>query len=491
MKTSKFYEIMAKSGRMHAAIIVKAMAAHVIKEIPYPVDEIAEISRPAPATFAIETLGCKVNQYETSYLIETLIRAGLKQVPFREQADVYIVHSCAVTAKAGFQSRQLLRRARRANPGALIVAAGCYAQLDSERIAREQLATHILGNSEKFDLASLLSNGNRSAPCDVAKIACTGSCPEFTNLPVSKMHTGRTRAMLKIQDGCDSFCSYCVVPLVRGRCRSLGRAETLDQMERLVEAGYEEIVLTGIHLGQWGRDLDPPQSLSKLLRAIDSRPHPPRLRLSSLEPMEIDDELIGLISSLSWICPHFHIPLQSGDSEILNRMRRPYDPSHYSGLVTRIHGAVPDAAIGADVMVGFPGETERQFENTCELIESLPISYLHVFPYSPRPGTPAAGFSEQVRSDVLKRRAAALKELGARKKREFRQQFVGKILEVLIEKKLGLELWEGLSGNYINTAVRTDNGDHSSDSLAGSIIFVRITGFRGEDLQGEPHRPRP
>ncbi len=439
-----------------------------------------------PATFAIETLGCKVNQYETSYLIETLIGAGLKQVPFRDRADVYIVHSCAVTAKAGFQSRQLLRRARRANPGALIVAAGCYAQLDAERIAREHLATHILGNSEKFNLGSLLLDEKQKA--QETRTTGAGSFSGFKNLPVARMHTGRTRAMLKIQDGCDSFCSYCVVPLVRGRCRSLWPDDALDQMERLVEAGYAEIVLTGIHLGQWGRDLDPPQSLSGLVRAIDSRLHPPRLRLSSLEPMEIDDELIGLISGFSWICPHFHVPLQSGDAEILNRMRRPYGPSEYSALIAKIHRAAPDAAIGADVMVGFPGETERQFENTYELIESLPLSYLHVFPYSRRPGTPAAGFSEQVQGDDLKRRAAALKELGARKKMEFRQKFIGKDLEVIIEKKLGPEMWEGLSGNYISVVVRTENDAGIGESRSGSIVSVRITGFRGEDLEGKSNR---
>ncbi len=432
-------------------------------------------------TAAVETLGCKVNQYETSYLMEMLKRAGYTCVPFRDRADVYIVHSCAVTSKAGFQTRQLLRRAGRANPRALVVAAGCYAQLDADRIARERLATHILGNPAKFDLASWLKlPGTFESPCRATENAHR-SRPEFEILPVSRMHTGRTRAMLKIQDGCDSFCSYCVVPHVRGRCRSLPRPGVLDQMDRLVSAGYGEIVLTGIHLGQWGKDLSPAEDLRGLLKAVNRAVHPPRVRLSSLEPMELDSALLGAVSSYPWICPHLHVPLQSGDAEILERMGRPYTPRYYADLVMQISEALPRAAIGADVLTGFPGESDAQFRNTFDLIERLPLSYLHVFPFSPRPGTPAATFPDRVQGRELKERARILHELGRRKKREFRQKFVGKRLEVLIETRLASGSWGGLSTNYINVIIRAE------DELSpGMMLPVTITGFRGDDLEGEP-----
>jgi len=429
---------------------------------------------------AVETLGCKVNQYETSYFLELLQRAGYRLVPFCERADIYIVHSCAVTAKAGSQTRQLLRRARRNNPNALVVAAGCYAQLDGDRIAGERLATHILGNPGKFDLVRWLNQpGSFERPC-LALDRAPHSCPEFEVLPVSNMHTGRTRAILKIQDGCDSFCSYCVVPHVRGRSRSLPLSPVLAQMEELVGAGYLEIVLTGIHLGRWGKDLEPELSLSHLLENIASSSHPARLRLSSIEPEEFDSGLLGRISSDPWICRHFHIPLQSGDAEILERMRRPYGPQRYAELAAQIHAAMPDAAIGADVLTGFPGESEKQFENTLDFIEGLPVSYLHVFPFSPRPGAPAAGYPGQIQGGELKRRASLLQALGRRKKRAFREKFIGQIMEVLVETSPQPGLLEGLSGNYIRVLFPP-----SEDSCPGRLVRVRAAGFSGEDLEGE------
>jgi len=430
---------------------------------------------------AVETLGCKVNQYETSYFLEVLKGAGCTVVPFRESADIYIVHSCAVTAKAGFQTRQLLRRARRSNPAAAIVAAGCYAQLEGDRIADEGLATHILGNSRKFNILEWIKQpASFDRPC-VALERTPRSCSKFEILPVSRMHTGRTRAMLKIQDGCDSFCSYCVVPHVRGRSRSLPAGQILAQMERLIEAGYQEIVLTGIHLGKWGKDLSPELSLSRLLEKIGSNRPPARLRLSSLEPEEFDQALLGTISSAPWICRHFHIPLQSADPEILARMRRPYSPQQFAELIGRLHKAFPGAAIGTDVLTGFPGESEKQFENTLKFIEGLPLSYLHVFPFSPRPGAAAAGFSGRIGGKELKRRAALLQHLGRRKKRAFREKFIGQHLEVLIESEVQAGLWQGLSDNYIRVLSHPGEG-----SCPGKAIQVKATGFKGEDLEGTP-----
>ena len=432
-------------------------------------------------TVAIETLGCKVNQYESAYFLEVLKQAGYCIVPFRERADVYIVHSCAVTAKAESQTRQLLRRARRANPDALVVAAGCYAQLEGNRIASERLATHILGNPGKFNILECMDRPGSFERPYLAPGRPPRSCSEFEILPVSNMHTGRTRAMLKIQDGCDSFCSYCVVPHVRGRSRSLPSHLVLSHIDNLVSAGYREIVLTGIHLGKWGKDLDPELNLSHLLEKIGSSRRPVRLRLSSLEPEECDPGLLDVIASVPWICRHFHIPMQSADPEILDRMRRPYSPQHYAKLVAQIHSTFPDAAIGTDVLTGFPGETERQFENTLAFIADLPLSYLHVFPFSPRPGCPAAGFSGRILGSELRRRVALLRALGSQKKRDFRERFVGKHLEVLVETEIKPGLWEGISNNYIKVLVSEIEGGRPVEP-----IQVGATGFNGENLEGTP-----
>ncbi|MGC9194083.1 MAG: tRNA (N(6)-L-threonylcarbamoyladenosine(37)-C(2))-methylthiotransferase MtaB [Syntrophobacteraceae bacterium] len=431
-------------------------------------------------TVAVETLGCKVNQYETSYFFEVLKQAGYRVVSFADRADIYIVHSCAVTARAGAQARQLLRRARRANPDALVVAAGCYAQLEGKRIAREGLATHILGNPAKFDLLAWLRRpGSFESPC-LALEPGPRSRAEFEITPVSNMHTGRTRAMLKIQDGCDSFCSYCVVPHVRGRSRSLAPELVFSQLQKLTEAGYQEVVLTGIHLGKWGKDLLPAQSLPDLLERLCSEDaRPARVRLSSIEPEEFDSRLHGVVSSALWICRHFHIPLQSADPLILAAMRRSYSPGYYRELVSGLHADFPQAAIGADVIVGFPGESEQQFENTLEFIQNLPLSYLHVFPFSPRPGAAAADFKGRVQGDELKRRASVLQRLGGQKKRAFRESLIGQHLEVLAERQVRPGLWEGLSSNYVKVFFYPHK-----DFYPRVPALVKVCGFQGEDLMG-------
>jgi threonylcarbamoyladenosine tRNA methylthiotransferase MtaB len=255
----------------------------------------------------------------------------------------------------------------------------------------------------------------------------------------------------------------------------------MAQIEQLVSAGYQEIVLTGIHLGKWGRDFEPKLSLSRLIERIGSNRRPARLRLSSLEPEEFDTELLGVIASAPWICRHFHIPLQSGDPEILARMRRPYSPQYYAELVAQVHSVFPDAAIGSDILTGFPGESEKQFANTLTFIEALPLSYLHVFPFSPRPGVPAAGFPGRIQGVELKRRAAVLQALSRLKKRAFLERFIGQSLEVLIETEVQPGLWEGLSNNYIRVFVSV-----SKNICQGKAILVKATGFKGEDLEGTP-----
>ena len=416
---------------------------------------------------ALETLGCKVSQYESSHLMELLEDAGFRAVSFREEAELYIVHGCAVTSRACFQDRQLLRRARRLNPEACIVAAGCGAQAEPERLASEGLADYILGNDDKFDLMRWIGSLERR-PVPFVAVSDVGRCRSFRDAPVRRMVSGRARAFLKVQDGCNAFCSYCIVPHIRGRSRSLPASLVTAQMERFVGNGYREVVLTGIHLGQWGRDLEPRTGLNRLLDVLAEGQMPERVRLSSLEPTEWE-ELSGELGERDWICPHFHVPLQSGDGEILRKMRRPYTPERYGEVVRELRERVPDAALGADVLAGFPGETERQFLNTYELIGELPLDYLHVFPYSPRPGTPAAEMGGRLDGREMKRRTGALHDLGERKRAAFRERFLGKTVRVLVEARRDSGVRQGTSENYIQVVFPAPEQVET-----GSIVPVRL-----------------
>ncbi len=430
-------------------------------------------------TVALETLGCKVNQYESSCLLQGLLEAGCTQVSFRQTADIYIVHSCAVTARAALQTRQLLRRARRLNPDALVIVAGCDAQIEPERIVRERLATHILGSDEKFDLVRWIETpGSFEKPCTA--VFDSGSLSRFNGQAVSRMHTGRTRAFLKIQDGCNAFCSYCIVPYTRGRSRSLPSRNVVSRMGRFVGEGYHEVVITGIHLGQWGRDLEPREELWRLLTSCAEDPAPHRLRLSSLEPLEWNRQLIETLSSLPCICPHFHVPLQSGDDQVLRRMNRPYGARRYEEVILELRRLFPDAALGADVLVGFPGETEDQFLNTFRLVERLPLTYLHVFPFSPRPGTPASELPDRLGEEEMKRRTGLLQQLSISKKRQFRESFLGRTVEVLVESRTGSGLWQGTTPNYLRVLFPA-----SAAASSGSLLNLRLTGLTETALIGE------
>jgi len=431
-------------------------------------------------TVALETLGCKVNQYESSHFLEAILKAGWETVSFRERADIYIVHSCAVTSKAGFQTRQLLRRAQRINPEAKIVLVGCNAQLDADRIVEARLATHIVGNEEKFELLRRLKEpGSFADPCRA--LSEPRSYGKLEPLPVTRMHSGRARAYLKVQDGCDTFCSYCIVPYTRGRSRSLPSDDVCSQMDRFLTYGYREVVLTGIHLGQWGKDLSPHQDLADLLVRLAQGPLPPRIRLSSLEPMEWTGELLARLSSWPWICPHFHVPLQSGDEEILERMHRPYTPRQFAEVIGELHRLFPEAALGADVMVGFPGESEHHFRNTHELISSLPLTYLHVFPFSPRPGTLAARWPDRATGSELKRRAHALQVLSVQKREAFRKRFLGKWVEVLVETQPRQGWWQGTSENYLQVLLPA-----TRPLAPGSLVRVRLNRLTDQGLAGDP-----
>ena len=424
---------------------------------------------------ALATLGCKVNQCESAYLEEILSKNNFNTRPFTEEADLYCINTCAVTSRAAMQSRQLIRRAARLNNEAKIVVIGCYSQLAVEEIAAIPGVTHILGTSEKLALLDYISRGEEiTSPCIHLKDA--RNAPDPTPLVFSAF-SHRTRAFLKVQDGCDGFCSYCIVPYARGRSRSIPLAPIIEQVETFLDRGYQEIVLTGIHLGQWGSDLKPKQELIGLLRSILGHYPPPRLRLSSLEPGEIFSDLLALIASEPKLCPHLHIPLQSGDATILGRMNRHYHPHFYREIVLEAIHRIPDLAVGVDVLVGFPGETDERFQNTYRLIESLPVAYLHIFPFSPRPGTPAATMEEQTSPALISQRCRLLRELDKSKRLTFLNRFLGKVRPVLVENRqdatTGLAC--GFSDNYLPVLIQADTPLENQNVLAR---FDRLEGNR-------------
>lgn len=428
--------------------------------------------------YSIKTLGCKVNQFETEAIGLSLQQKGWEKAAKGDNADLCIINTCTVTGKASLQSRQTIRSIIKNNPGAKVIVTGCYAQTEADEIKKIEGVHSIISHAEKYKIPEMV--GNVQAETFVST-DCNSSCTETEfKAPDIDVHGSRTRPFLKIQDGCNSFCTYCIVPHTRGRSRSMAPDLVLKRLKALGENGYKEIVLTGIHIGHWGEDLEPPFAFADLLKRIEKEKPVTRIRLSSIEPGEVTDEIISLFTSSDIFCNHFHIPLQSGDDNTLRRMHRPYDSDFFRKLVERIHSTAPDAAIGVDVLTGFPGETDEEFNNTYTLIETLPISHLHVFPFSPRKKTPAATFPDQITDDVKKQRTEKMRLLGDRKKRAFLESLKGKTLEVLIEnsrdKKTGK--LKGLSSNY--AVVQTEG----PDSLKNSVTDIRIESVTPEYVSG-------
>lgn len=403
----------------------------------------------AAPSFKVITLGCKVNQYESAFLAESLVEYGFLRAPDNERADIVIINTCTVTGTASRQSRQGIRRAIKENPGAFVAAVGCYVQAFPEELGQIEGISLLIGNRDKKDLPFLIRKAfpenlskNHTRPFQRGQA--------FEQMPV-RLFAGRARAFLKIQDGCEAFCSYCIVPKARGPSRSLDPEKAVSMMEEMTGHGICEVVLTGIHLGRYGRDLGPEISLASLLRKVAERSLPLRIRLSSIEPNEIDDEIIELVRKEPRICPHFHIPLQSGDNTILKSMNRHYSTERFEALIENIRSSIPFCAIGVDVISGFPGETEKAFMNTFSLIRSLPVTYLHVFPFSPRKGTPAASFSGRVEPAEIRKRTGLLRALGREKREAFHRSCLGKTLAIVSEGTSKEEegLLCGTSGNYI------------------------------------------
>ena len=419
-----------------------------------------------------------MNQAESDQMAADMASSSWQPADKTQDADVCIINTCTVTGKASMQSRQAIRRAMRKYPHARILVTGCYAETDPETVSEIAGNEAVIKQADQHRITTLLSGTDHPSECESNAWAAADTLSAGIHKNPFASH--RTRPFLKIQDGCNAFCTYCIVPHARGRSCSLPADEVMENLLLLADAGFHEAVLAGIHLGYWGRDLAPAQTLFDLLERIDRSGPIERLRLSSIEPLELSVDIIGLTAQSSSICPHFHIPLQSGDNQVLERMGRPYTAEQFTKLVLNINRLMPDAAIGADVLVGFPGETELAFEKTRRLLESLPLSYLHVFPFSARPGTPAAKMPDQIPPVVLKDRSSRIRKIGADLRSAFYGRYHNRTLEVLVEttpdKSTGLQ--KGLTANYLPVLVDVD------DSCQNTFIDVTITEISETHLIG-------
>jgi threonylcarbamoyladenosine tRNA methylthiotransferase MtaB len=451
--------------------------------------------------YYVENFGCRASQADGAALERQFEERGVTRAPTPVLAAVVVLNTCTVTASADGDARAAIRRVRRQNPEAKIVVTGCYAQRAAGEIAALPGVSIVVGNSHKHELAEIAlrdftvneSGGNAFLPVSCLTenrelraensifVSDIFAHTELLAAPVFDAANERTRPNLKVQDGCDNRCSFCVIPYVRGQSRSLPLTEVIDEVNVLVESGYREVVISGINLGRWGRDFAVSSQLSafsqrhdfesdfeSLVRAILAETALEKLRISSVEPMDWSDELIALVASSPRVAKHAHVPMQSGSDAVLRRMHRKYRPWHYREKIEKIRAAMPGAAIGADVMVGFPGETDAEFEATRRLIEDLPLTYLHVFTYSPRPGTPAAAMMNQVPVHVARERNRILRELAVEKKLAFMLGFIGKGLDAIT-----------LGGCHDSTEHETDqrlSDSNSTEALTDNFLKLHLRG---------------
>jgi threonylcarbamoyladenosine tRNA methylthiotransferase MtaB len=425
-------------------------------------------------TFHVANFGCRASQSEGAAIQDELLDSGATVALTPYEASVVVVNSCTVTDEADRDVRHLIRRIATRSPETRIIVTGCYAQRSPDELAAMAGVEYVIGNSHKPLVGRLTLNvlNENFTSTGRAEVFCSDIFLEQELQPRTHSGSGgRTRAIVKVQDGCNANCSFCIIPSVRGRSRSMAPDMVLAEVRSLVERGYQEIVLSGIHLGTYGRDLDSPASLLILMhRLLDEIPGLARIRLSSIEPLEVTPDIVALAAEEPRIAHHFHIPLQSGSRRILREMRRPYSPTYYSDLAKTIRSRIEDAAIGADVMVGFPGESDEEFSETFRLIETSPLTYLHVFPYSSRPGTAAADMSAPIPSHVAQFRAKALRRLIANKNEAFRSSMIGRDLEVLV-----LNSGDAISNNFIRVYPETDMPRNTWTTL-------RATALQGDGL---------
>jgi threonylcarbamoyladenosine tRNA methylthiotransferase MtaB len=444
--------------------------------------------------FYLQNFGCRATQADGAALERDLLGQGLNRATSARDADVVVLNTCTVTAEADRDVRAAIRRVYRENPGCRILVTGCYAQRAPQELEVLPGVSWIVGNSHKHGIGEILRG---CCHPEVAGFATEGSLLPAERLASPAVYVGdifahtelmaapvfdglgydKTRPNLKVQDGCDNRCSFCIIPFVRGQSRSLRREDVLREMDALVAAGFREVVISGINLGRWGRDLEPEHRFQDLVGAILAHTGVERLRLSSIEPMDWSDELIGLVAGSPRVAKHAHVPLQTGSDRILRRMHRKYRPWHYEDRVRKIRAAMPAAAIGADVMVGFPGETDTEFEDNRRFIASLPLTYLHVFTYSPRPGTPAAEMPQQIAPEVKRERNHVLRKVAAEKKKEFMQSLVGQAVSTITLSRIEDGRTETLTDNYQKLWLE---GRHQ----ANQIVMAKVRASGDDALLG-------
>ena len=422
-------------------------------------------------TIKFFTLGCKVNQYETQIIRERFIKAGFRELEDGQPADIYVINTCTVTSTADRKSRHLIHYSHRKNPKAKIIVTGCYTELDSDEIAKISGISHIVKNKEKNGIVGLLDEHNE--------------LNQHNQMGISNF-SGHTRVFLKIQDGCNNLCSYCKIPLVRGASKSRPLKEIIREAENLVKNGFKEIVLCGICLGAYGRDLQGQISLVNVVEALENIEGLLRIRLSSIEAADVSDRLIQKMRQSRKLCRHLHIPIQSGDDAVLKKMKRSYKGRDYLNLINRIKRYMPGVAITTDVMVGFPGEDEINFKNTTDLIKKVLPLRVHIFPYSPREGTPAYNFKDKVNPVKIRERILRLQGIAKACALAYRKGFLTKntdVLDVLIEtqSKENPTLWEGYTDNYIKALVK------SNQNLKNQLVSVRLEKITKDFILAEFH----
>ena len=421
------------------------------------------------------TLGCKVNQYETEAMEELFINAGYDVVPFSKKSDVYVINSCSVTSISDRKSRQMIRRAKKENPEAVIVVTGCYAQTAADEIKTMDEVNLLIGTQGRENIVDIVNTLDCNSHINlVSDIMHTH---KFEELKITK-YTTRTRAFIKVQEGCNQFCSYCIIPYARGPIRSRNKQEIINEIKTLAKNGFKEIILAGIHIASYGLDTKD-TSLEELLLEVDKIDGIERIRLSSIEPMTLNSEFIKKISVSKKLCRHFHISLQSGCDETLKRMNRKYTTAQFKAIVDGLRSAFDDVAITTDIMVGFAGETDEEFKKTLEFVKEIQFADAHVFQYSQRRGTPAAKYPNQVSPQIKEERSKIVIEECEKSRHNFLESLIGKSTDILFERKTEDNMLEGKTDNYITVKVPYQDG------LVGEIKKVRLIKLCDTFISGE------
>ena len=425
---------------------------------------------------AFYTLGCKVNQYETEAMLELFEKEGYEKAETEDYADVYVINTCTVTHMSDRKSRQYIRRMKKKNPDAIIAVVGCYSQVSPEEILSIDEVNLVMGTNDRKKIVEEVKKIDASRKVstvdDIMKVKA------FEEIEINKTN-GKTRAFLKIQDGCDRYCSYCIIPYARGRVRSRDLESIVKEVENLAANGYKEVVLTGIHVASYGKDIKETDiKLLDVIKQINDIEGIERIRLSSVEPILFTDEFVEAVSAMDKVCPHYHLSLQSGCDETLKRMKRRYTTEEYKTIVDRLRAAIPNVSITTDVIVGFPGETNEEFDKTYEFLKDIELTHMHVFKYSPRKGTPAATMENQVDPSTKHERSEKLLQLNEENFKKFGQKMLDKEFNVLFEQKVGDNKFEGLTENYVKVIVESDK------DLSEQILKVKITDVKNEFLEG-------